>query len=1076
MCKDIKMVVFDFDGVFTDGKFYFNETSITSKCYSAKDAYALKILKKNKIKVGIITNDKMVSIENAPHIFNRLDKYSIGQDRAKLEILDEWIKDYDLSYSDVAYIGDDLADIPVLKKVEFSGCPNDAVKDVKKVCNYICKNKGGEGAVREFVDTIIKNNNSLINKNIKEKYKYLITGGYGFLGINFIYYLLQNGVSYTDIIIIDNLSTSNININKYSFLKNISFLKGDIGSDNFINNLKFKVEVIFHFAAQSGGEGSFDDTIYNSNTNSKGTLLLLNYARRVKCNNFIFISTCAVYGGINSNKEKYSEEDNIDPNTFYAINKLSSEKYLKLYNKNYGINYTIFRLFNCYGPYQNLINMKQGMVSIFLKQILSDEYPEIIVKGNLDRTRDLVYVEDAVKIIFDSVNNSKFNNDIFNLGTGQPSTVSCLLNNLIKNLKQKKIVVKGETPGDMGKLYADNSKLQKVYNNNFKFTPLEIGIKKTCEHYLYNKDINKIKNDKKITAVIPVRKGSQRCKNKNIRNFGDTNLLKLKIETLKMVNNIDEIIVSTDCDKMIKVAKDLGVKIHKRDSYYASSECPNYEYWTHIAKNVGSYSNFMMVNCVSPLINKKTINEFIEQYKTNYYKNMITVTEHKKFFYDSESKKAINFNSNEAPNSQLLKPLSEITYGLSICNRQKIIDSQCIYGNNPEFFVLDNVSSIDIDDCSEFITSELYYNNHIVDNGISKLILDRRVDEPETVDCTIRDGGYLNNWNYTDEQVIDCYKAVTETGINYFEIGFRTNKDLLSGKGKWCYSTEDDINAIVSQYKGTKICVMAKVGTVTIDDFVEKKLSNIDMIRVLLARCTKKEGIVISKYNKQDIITAKKFCNDLIDLGYEVCFNLGCGDIIDDEEIKLIISEFHDVKIKSLYLADTYGGFNSKNIPIQLHKFYYELNKYNSKLSLGFHIHSNNGDGLEKAKIAIFNGCSMIDSSINGLGRGAGNLKTEQYICYKYGSKVNFKEKITPIITFFDKHILTKKQYNKKKIQHHPYYNIAGALSLHPNYILEILSNLDTNVNEDIDMIFKLDKYTIKNNCRNYDKSILLNI
>ena len=72
---------------------------------------------------------------------------------------------------------------------------------------------------------------------------------------------------------------------------------------------------------------------------------------------------------------------------------------------------------------------------------------------------------------------------------------------------------------------------------------------------------------------------------------------------------------------------------------------------------------------------------------------MITVTEHKKFFYDSESKKAINFNSNEAPNSQLLKPLSEITYGLSICNRQKIIDSQCIYGNNPEFFVLDIPSS-----------------------------------------------------------------------------------------------------------------------------------------------------------------------------------------------------------------------------------------------------------------------------------------------------------------------------------------------------------------------------------------------
>ena len=748
MSKYIKMVIFDFDGVFTDGKFYFNETSITSKCYSAKDAYALKILNKNEIKVGIITNDKIVSIENAQHIFNRLDKYSIGQDRPKLEILDEWIKYYDLDYSDVAYIGDDLADIPVLKKVEFSGCPNDAVEDVKKVCNYICKKKGGDGAVREFVDLIMKNNNSLI-------------------------------------------------------------------------------------------------------------------------------------------------------------------------------------------------------------------------------------------------------------------------------------------------------------------------------------ELNKFKNDKKITAVIPVRKGSQRCKNKNIRNFGDTNLLKLKIETLKRVNNIDEIIVSTDCDKMIKVAKDLGVKIHKRDSYYASSECPNYEYWTHIAENVGCYSNFMMVNCVSPLVNNKTINEFIEQYKTNNYKNMVTVTKHKKFFYDSETKKAINFNSNEAPNSQLLKPLSEITYGLCISHRQEIIKSKCIYGNNPEFFVLDNVSSIDIDDCSEFIISELFYNHNITDDIISKLILCRRTDEPETVDCTIRDGGYLNNWNYTDEQVIDCYKAVTETGINYFEIGFRTNKDLLIGKGKWCYSTEDDINAIVEQYKGTKICVMAKVGTVIIDDFVEKNVSNVDLVRVLLARCTETKDKRISKYNKQDIITAKKFCNDLIDLGYEVCFNVGCGDLINDAEIKLIISEFHDVKIKSLYLADTYGGFNSKNIPIQLHKFYRELKKYNSNLNIGFHIHSNNEDGLEKAKIAIFHGCSMIDASINGLGRGAGNLKTEQYICYKYGNKINFKDKIKPIITFFDKHILTKKQYNEKKNQHHPYYNIAGELSLHPNYILEILSNVDTSLNEDIDMIFKLDKYTSENNCRNYDKNFI---
>lgn len=749
MNSHIKFAVFHFDGVFSDGKFYFNNQDIISKSYNAKDAYGLTLLKNNNIKCGMITNDKIVSIEHTPHIYNRLDIVSIGEDRPKLEILNEWLKEYNFSLNEVAYIGDDLLDIEILKSVGFSACPNDAVEDVKKIVNFISTKNGGEGAVREFVEQIIEKN----------------------------------------------------------------------------------------------------------------------------------------------------------------------------------------------------------------------------------------------KLIKDT---------------------------LIKS------------------------------------------------------------NDGKITAVIPVRKGSTRCKFKNIRNFGDTNLLKLKIETLKKINKINEIIVSTDCDDMIKVAKDLNVKVHKRDSYYASSECPNYEYWTHIAENVGIYSNFMMVNCVSPLVNEYIINDFIELYIKNNYKNMITVSEHKKFYCDSNTKKAINFNSNKAPNSQLLKSLSEITYGLSISHRQEIINSQCIYGDNPDFFKLDNVSSIDIDECSEFITSELLYNNSINDSEISKSILNRRVDNPELVDCTIRDGGYLNNWNYTDEEVLDCYKAVSKAGFDYFEIGFKSNLTLLNGKGKWCYSTDEDISNIVNQYKGTKICVMAKIGTVTIQDFIEKKLSNINMVRVLVARSTVENDKKISEYSKNDILLAKSFCNNLIELGYEVCLNLGCGDIINNDELKMIISIFHDVKIKALYLADTYGGFNSKNLPIQLHNFYKELEKYNSDIQLGFHIHNNNGDGLEKSKIAIFHGCTMIDSSIYGLGRGSGNLKTEEYICSKYGNDPNLRNKITAILEYYDKHIQSKIEYNQQKIKlHHPLYNLAGTLSLHPDYVLELLENIEQTIIQDIDIIFKLDKYTIENNCRNYDKELI---
>ena len=111
----INLIIFDFDGVFTDGKFYFNNNNtVVSKCYNAKDSYALKILNKNSIKCGIITNDKIVSIKHAPHIFDRLDKVSLGSDKPKLDILDTWLDEYGFTYQDVAYIGDDLPDIPQL--------------------------------------------------------------------------------------------------------------------------------------------------------------------------------------------------------------------------------------------------------------------------------------------------------------------------------------------------------------------------------------------------------------------------------------------------------------------------------------------------------------------------------------------------------------------------------------------------------------------------------------------------------------------------------------------------------------------------------------------------------------------------------------------------------------------------------------------------------------------------------------------------------------------------------------------------------------------------------------------------
>jgi len=521
---------------------------------------------------------------------------------------------------------------------------------------------------------------------------------------------------------------------------------------------------------------------------------------------------------------------------------------------------------------------------------------------------------------------------------------------------------------------------------------------------------------------------------------------------------------------MLGIAKDMGVDIHKRDEQYCTTLCSGSDMYCALANAVNT-EYMLYTHCVAPFISSEIYEDIIKIYKNNDYDSIMTSHELKEYLWYNN--KPLNYEYDNAPPSQTINGYYIPTFGACLVKKNFVLKNRNIIGFNPYFYKVDICKSLDIDYAIDFITSELLYNNNIYDDNICEIILEKKKDKISLLDCTIRDGGYLNNWEFSDDEVLDCYKAVTEADYEYFEIGFRTNRKLLENKGKWCYSTEEDIDKIYQKYNGCKIVVMAKIGTVTIDDFIEKDKSNVTMVRVLLARATLENDTQKSYYNKLDVRKAKTFCQKLIDYGYEVCMNFGCGDIINDDEIKIIASEFHNVKIKALYLADTYGGFNTYNVPIKLHKFYSEFNKYKSNIPFGLHCHNNNEDALSKTSTAIYHGCTMIDSCIGGLGRGAGNLKSEQLMSYLYNDKYEYIEKITPIIFYFNKHILSKKEYQQNPhINSHPYYMISGVLSLHPNYITEILS-MNTNVDQDIKLIINLDKYTKENNERNYNKNLI---
>lgn len=150
----IKLVVFDVDGVMTDGGIIYGENGIEYKIFNAKDGQGISMITKAGIKTAIITARESNAVR---HRFENLGmtKLYMGQ-KNKLVPMKEMLEEYNLDFSQAAYMGDDLPDISVLKEVGLACCPCDAVSEVKSVCHFISAKRGGRGAVRELTDLIYK--------------------------------------------------------------------------------------------------------------------------------------------------------------------------------------------------------------------------------------------------------------------------------------------------------------------------------------------------------------------------------------------------------------------------------------------------------------------------------------------------------------------------------------------------------------------------------------------------------------------------------------------------------------------------------------------------------------------------------------------------------------------------------------------------------------------------------------------------------------------------------------------------------------------------------------------------------
>jgi len=278
----------------------------------------------------------------------------------------------------------------------------------------------------------------------------LVTGGAGFIGAHLARRLLAAGHA---VVVVDNLSTGT----RDNVPAGAAFVALDLARPDFLSALPDGTfDAVCHLAAQSSGEVSAEKPLYDLQANAASTLLLSRWCIARGVPRFLYASSMAAYGNVESSP--VAETTLCVPLSYYGVSKLTSEHLLRLAARD-GLRVTSFRIFSVYGPGQNLGNLKQGMVSIYLAYLLRGV--PVPVTGSLQRFRDLVFIDDVVDAWEAALQRPSTPAEVYNLGSGRPTTVRALLAALIAALglpADHPIEELPGSPADQFGLYADVSR------------------------------------------------------------------------------------------------------------------------------------------------------------------------------------------------------------------------------------------------------------------------------------------------------------------------------------------------------------------------------------------------------------------------------------------------------------------------------------------------------------------------------------------------------------------------------------------------------------------------------------------
>ncbi|WP_199615365.1 aldolase catalytic domain-containing protein [Paenibacillus alkalitolerans] len=291
------------------------------------------------------------------------------------------------------------------------------------------------------------------------------------------------------------------------------------------------------------------------------------------------------------------------------------------------------------------------------------------------------------------------------------------------------------------------------------------------------------------------------------------------------------------------------------------------------------------------------------------------------------------------------------------------------------------------------------------------------------LDCTVRDGGLVNNWDFSVDFVRELYYGLSEAGVEYMEVGYKNSPKLLKGAdaGPWRFLDEAFLREVIPNKTDTKLSALVDIGRVDENDILPREQSMLDLIRVAC-------------YIK-DVDKAIELVRKFNSLGYETSINIMALSHVIETDLSEALQEIAASPVDVVYIVDSYGSLDSKDISYLTTKF----SRLLPEKTLGIHTHNNMQLAFSNTIAGIESGVTFLDSSVFGMGRAAGNCPTELLVSYLK----NPRYEVRPLLGIIEKHMI--KMREKWEWGYIIPYMITGLLNEHPRTAMALRSSADSD-------------------------------